>query len=147
MSEADARWKQRFANFKKAHAQVADALALMGQRSLSDLERQGVIKAFEFTYELSWKLLRDYLLWQGISPIAGSRDAIREAFRLNLISDGHAWMAMLQERNRSLHIYDESTIDGILGNLQNRYVQLFDELDQAFEQIIRTNPSATLKKP
>ena len=143
MSEADVRWKQRFSNFKKAHAQVTDALVLMGQRSLSDLERQGVIKAFEFTYELSWKLLRDYLLWQGVSPIAGSRDAIREAFRLNIISDGHAWMAMLQDRNKTVHIYDESTIDGILGNLQNQYAQLFDELDKEFDRIIRTNASQT----
>jgi len=143
MSEADVRWKQRFSNFKKPHAQVADALVLMGQRSLSDLERQGVIKAFEFTYELSWKLLRDYLLWQGVSPIAGSRDAIREAFRLNIISDSHAWMAMLQDRNKTVHIYDESTIDGILGNLQNQYAQLFDELDKEFDRIIRTNTSRT----
>ena len=136
MTDQDVRWQQRFANFKKAHAQLNDALVLMKQRPLSDLERQGVIKVFEFTYELSWKLLRDYLLWQGVSPIAGSRDAIREAFRLNLIKEGHAWMSMLQDRNKTVHIYDESTITSILENLQHQYALLFDSLNEQFDGLV-----------
>lgn len=134
MADQDVRWKQRFVNFKKAHAQLTDGLHLMQHRQLSNLEKQGVIKAFEFTYEVSWKLLRDYLLWQGASSIAGSRDAIREAFKLDLISDGHAWMAMLQDRNNSVHTYDEETIDSILHNLQQRYATLFQALSDRFDQ-------------
>ncbi|MFW7378400.1 MAG: nucleotidyltransferase substrate binding protein [Oligoflexus sp.] len=63
MDNQDIRWQQRFANFKKAHAQLVNALSLMEQRPLSDLEKQGTIQACEFTYELAWNLLRDYLLW------------------------------------------------------------------------------------
>ncbi|XKH61523.1 nucleotidyltransferase substrate binding protein [Halomonas sediminis] len=135
MSEQDIRWQQRFANFKNAHAQLASALALMEQRSLSDLEKQGLIQAFKFTYELAWNLLRDYLIWQGAATIAGSRDAIREAFKRELISDGHAWMAMLQDRNRTVHTYNEATANEILAHLSQRYAALFRELRETFAEL------------
>jgi nucleotidyltransferase substrate binding protein (TIGR01987 family) len=84
----DIRWLQRFEHFTQAHDQLADALRLMAERPLSNLERLGTIQAFEFTYELAWNVLRDYLVWQGIESISGSRDAIREAFKRDLIVDG-----------------------------------------------------------
>lgn len=88
MSE-DIRWLQRFDHFKKAYAQLEEALQLMSERELSNIEKQGSIQAFEFTYELAWNVLRDYLIWQGIESVSGSRDAIREGFKRELISDGH----------------------------------------------------------
>lgn len=139
MSDQDIRWKQRFANFKKAHLQLEEALSLMNERPLTKLEKQGVIKAFEFTYELSWKVLRDYLIWQGLTSIAGSRDAIREAFKLSLISDGHAWMAMLKDRNNTVHIYDEATVTIILDNLKQSYAVLFNELDEQFDRLLNVS--------
>jgi len=133
MNHQDIRWQQRFASFNKAYAQLADALTLMAQRPLSDLEKQGTIQAFEFTYELAWNLLRDYLIWQGSTTgIAGSRDAIREAFKRQLISDGHAWMAMLQDRNRTVHTYNEATANEILINIRQQYATLFQELTETF---------------
>ncbi|MDN3526631.1 nucleotidyltransferase substrate binding protein [Halomonas sabkhae] len=136
MSEHDdVRWRQRLANFRRAHAQLAGALALRVERELSDLEKQGTIQAFEFTYELAWNLLRDYLAWQGAELISGSRDTIREAFKLGLISDGHAWMAMLQDRNRTVHTYNEATANEILEHLGSRYAELFEELDSTFARL------------
>ena len=135
MNESVIRWKQRFSNFTKAHAQLTDALDLMQQRPLSDLEKQGVIQAFEFTYELAWNMLRDYLLWQGSVSIAGSRDTIREAFKNGLINDGHAWMAMLQDRNRTVQTYNKKTADEILDHLDHRYATLFTELAARFKQL------------
>lgn len=82
----DIRWHQRLQNYKKAYAQLNDAVELMSQRSLTKLENQGVIQAFETTYELGWNLLRDYLRWQGNAGLTGSRDAIREAFSVGLIA-------------------------------------------------------------
>lgn len=82
----DIRWHQRLQNYKKAYAQLNDAVELMSQRSLTKLENQGVIQAFETTYELGWNLLRDYLRWQGNAELTGSRDAIREAFSVGLIA-------------------------------------------------------------
>lgn len=132
----DIRWQQRFTNFTKAHAQLANALALMEKRELSELEKQGVIQAFEFTYELAWNLLRDYLLWQGAANVTGSRDAFREAFKRELIRDGHAWMAMLQDRNRTVHTYNEATANEILANIKQRYGALFQELAQTFIALV-----------
>lgn len=134
--QQDIRWKQRFANFKKAHRQLTEALSLMNERPLTKLEKQGVIKAFEFTYELAWKLLRDYLLWQGSATIAGSRDAIRESFKLSLISDGHLWMAMLKDRNNTVHIYDEAAVNIILDNIKQSYATLFNEVHEQFDRLL-----------
>ncbi|VAW37997.1 Protein of unknown function DUF86, Caur_2869 group, partial [hydrothermal vent metagenome] len=77
MSKQDVRWLQRFDNYQKALTQLTKFIA---QGDLNELEEQGLIQAFEYTYELGWNLLKDYLLYQGTQNIYGSRDAIREAF-------------------------------------------------------------------
>ena len=125
MAEPDIRWIQRLQNFSKALAQLDEAVTLMHERALSNLERQGVIQAFEYTYELGWNTLKDYLVWQGIESIVGSRDTIREAYSLGLVEDGEAWMAMLVDRNRTSHTYNEQTAQDILSNIeQSHHAQL-----------------------
>ena len=79
MATADVRWPQRLDNYERALATLQRALSLAAERSLSELEKQGLIQAFEFTHELSWLLLKDFLVNQGVSGISGSRDAVREA--------------------------------------------------------------------
>ncbi|RAU19208.1 nucleotidyltransferase [Nitrincola tibetensis] len=135
MADAEIRWMQRFDNFKRAHLQFKNALQLMRERSLSDLEKQGLIQAFEFTYELAWNLLRDYIVWQGDANLAGSRDTFREAFKRDLIKDGHAWMAMLQDRNRTVHTYNESTANEIISQIELIYAGLFSELELTFNRL------------
>jgi nucleotidyltransferase substrate binding protein (TIGR01987 family) len=129
MSE-DIRWLQRLQNFSKAQAQLDEAMALMQARSLSKLEKQGVIQAFEYTYELGWNSLKDYLIWQGITGIVGSRDAIREAFSKGLLADGQGWMDMLVDRNRTSHTYNEETAEAILQNIQQHHHPLLKALEQ-----------------
>lgn len=90
MAAVDIRWIQRLQNFSKALAQLDEAVTLMRERTLSNLERQGVIQTFEYSYELGWSTLKDYLVWQGTESIVGSRDTIREAFSLGLVDDGEA---------------------------------------------------------
>jgi nucleotidyltransferase substrate binding protein (TIGR01987 family) len=128
MTTPDTRWKQRFANLTKALVQLTDADELSQQRPLSRLEKQGFILAFEFTYELAWNTLRDYLTFQGITDLVGSRDATREGFKRNLISDGDGWMMMLTDRNRSSHTYNEATAEEIVQNIHTRYVGLLGAL-------------------
>jgi nucleotidyltransferase substrate binding protein (TIGR01987 family) len=130
----DIRWVHRFNHYRKAYAQLQEALELLAARELSNIEKQGAIQAFEFTYELAWNVLRDYLLWQGEEAISGSRDAIREGFKRELLTDGHAWMAMLQDRNRSVHTYNEATANEILHNLKHQYARLFAEFYDVFHQ-------------
>ena len=109
----DIRWKQRFQNYKKALLTVKNAVDLSEQRELSDLEKQGVIQGFEFTFELAWNLMKDYLEEQGINGIIGSKSAIRQAFSKGIIEDGQAWMDMQKERNLAAHSYDEETAENL----------------------------------
>jgi len=128
MTEQDVRWLQRFSNFRKAFNQLDSAVQLSEERELSDLEKQGLIQAFEYTYELSWNMIRDYFRWQGNTGITGSRDAIREAFANGLIEDGDGWMRMLKDRNRTSHTYNEETAQEILKNILQLYHPLFGAL-------------------
>ncbi len=82
------RWQQRLENFQSAFQQLEVAVTISQQRTLSDLEKQGLIQTFEFTHELAWKVLKDYFDHQGGNLITGSRDATREAFNKSLIKDG-----------------------------------------------------------
>ena len=134
MADQDIRWLQRFSNFKKALKQLSSAVELSEARELSDLEKQGMIQAFEYTYELSWNLIRDYFRWQGNTNIAGSRDAIREAFANGLIEDGESWMRMLKDRNRTSHTYNEETAQEILHNIIQRYHSLFVALETRIDE-------------
>lgn len=123
--QQDIRWEQRFVNYRKALAQLQK---FVDKGDLSELEQQGLIKAFEYTYELGWNTLKDYLLYQGIVDLAGSRDAIREAFKAGLIADGDGWMEMLQSRNRTSHTYNEETAQEIATAILTRYAALFQAL-------------------
>jgi nucleotidyltransferase substrate binding protein (TIGR01987 family) len=134
VTEQDVRWLQRFSNFKKAFGQLDSAVQLCQTRDLSDLEKQGLIQAFEYTYELSWNTIRDYFRWQGNANIAGSRDAIREAFANGLVEDGEGWMRMLKDRNRTSHTYNEETAREIIENILTQYHTLFATLNNRMDQ-------------
>ena len=118
----DIRWKQRFSNYKKALAQLTK---FIDQDELNELEKQGLIKVFEYTHELAWNLLKDYLQDQGIQNITGSKDSVREAFKVGLIEDGESWMDMIKDRNQTVHTYNESTAEAIATNIQTRFFALF----------------------
>ena len=126
----DIRWEQRYANFKKALRQLQK---FIDKGELTELEQQGLVKAFEYTYELAWNTLKDFLEYQGQTDIYGSRDAIRQAFSLQLIVDGDGWMDMLQSRNKTSHAYNEETAQEICRAVQNIYYPLFRQLNQKLE--------------
>jgi len=132
MANQDIRWKQRFANYTKALAQLRKFIA---KGDLNELEEQGIIQAFEYTYELAWNVIRDYLSEQGNQNIHGSRDAIREAFNLGLISDGEGWMDMLKDRNLTSHTYNEETAQAIAEQIMTRYFSLFETLHRMMQGI------------
>ena len=128
MSDPDIRWKQRFDNFKKALAQLNEAEELSRQRPLSPLENQGLVQAFEFTFELAWNTLRDFLMSKGVQGLIGSKDTAREAFKVQLITDDEGWTMMLNDRNRSSHTYNQATAEEIVAHIHSRYVSLFRQL-------------------
>ena len=123
--EADIRWQQRLANYSKALTQLGNAVSLSSQRPLSDLEKQGLIQAFEFTHELAWNVMKDYFAYQGNPEITGSRDAVREGFQKGLIEDGEGWMEMIKSRNQTTHTYQQKVADEIAGHITQRYFPLF----------------------
>ena len=132
----DIRWQQRFTNYKKVLVQLQSAVELSEQRALSNLEKQGVIQAFEFTHELGWNVLKDYLQDQGDQNIKGSKDATREAFKVELIADGEQWMAMMQSRNVSSHAYDEHTAEQLVSAIIKQYFPLFVVLQTEMEKYL-----------
>ena len=128
----DIRWKQRFENFQRALKQLSLAMDLKAQRPLSDLEQQGLIQGFEFTHELAWNVLKDYLEMEGIQGLIGSRSTAREAFKRGLVVDGEAWMDMIEKRNLSRHTYNQTVALTIVEAIAERYYPAFCELQQRF---------------
>jgi nucleotidyltransferase substrate binding protein (TIGR01987 family) len=130
------RWKQRFDNYQRALRQLTLAVQLMDQRPLSDLERQGLIQGFEFTHELAWNVLKDYLEMEGIQGLVGSRSTVREAFRRGLISDGEAWMDMIEKRNLSSHTYNHDVAVSLATAIRESFYPAFLALLERFEHEI-----------
>jgi nucleotidyltransferase substrate binding protein (TIGR01987 family) len=135
MSAQDIRWIQRFHNFSKALSQLAEAVDLAGQRELSKLEKQGMIQAFEFTHELAWNTLKDFLENRGAQNIYGSKDATREAFRAGLIENGETWMDMIKRRNQTTHTYDEAIVNEIVNAIMNAYFAEFNALQARMSKL------------
>ena len=132
MAEPDVRWQQRFANYCRALEQLE---LFFAPPALNERERQGLVKAFEYTYELGWTTLADLLRSRGSSDLLGSRDAIREAFSTGLIADGPVWMAMVNDRNLTSHVYNRSTAEAISGNISERYLPSFQALRQRLQAL------------
>lgn len=131
----DIRWKQRFNNYSQALKTLRRAVALAGERDLSELEEQGLIQGFEFTHELAWNVLKDYLEEQGIIGIVGSKNATREAFKNGLISDGESWMDMIKARNLTSHTYNTEIAEGIAKDVLSRFYPAFADMEKRFSQI------------
>jgi len=133
--DEDIRWKQRFQNYTKALATMTKAVKLAASRDLSDLEKQGVIQGFEFTFELAWNVMKDYLEEQGITDIIGSKNAVRHAFNKGLIEDGEVWMDIIKDRNLASHVYDEETANDLFAAITTNYYQQFSALAEKMNSL------------
>ena len=120
MTTPDIRWIQRLENFQRALATLQRAIDLGQSRPLSELEEQGLIQAFEFTHELSWLLLKDFLVDQGVAGISGSRDAV--------------WMAMIRSRNLTSHTYNPAVAREIADLIVDRCGPVFQQLADLMQQ-------------
>ena len=136
MENQDVRWKQRFAHFKNAFKQLKNAKELRNDRDFTELELQGVIQAFEVSQELSWKVLKDFLEDQGKTDLFGSKNAVREAFSVGLITNGEVWFDMIKSRNMTSHIYDHSEILAILDTILNDYVAEFKVFENKMQSLV-----------
>ena len=132
MTSQDIRWIQRFSNYKKAMLTLSEAADLAGSRALSNLEQQGLIQGFEFTHELAWNVLKDYLEEQGFVGIIGSKNATREAFKNALIADGEVWMDMIKARNMTSHTYNTELAQEIATDILQRFHPAFETMAATF---------------
>ncbi|MFP4258015.1 MAG: nucleotidyltransferase substrate binding protein [Desulfovermiculus sp.] len=132
MSGTDIRWMQRFENFCKALGQLSKFIE---KRELSELEEQGLIQAFKYTYELAWTTIKDFYENQGETGMQGSRDALRLAFRRQLIENGDAWMRMIQSRALTSHTYNEDTARKIATEILNKYYPQFVKLKETLSAL------------
>jgi nucleotidyltransferase substrate binding protein (TIGR01987 family) len=129
----DIRWVQRFNHYNKALTQLQ---LFIVKKDLSDLERQGLIKSFEYTYELAWNTMKDFYESQGESGIQGSRDAIRLAFKRGLVTDGQGWMDMVESRIQTVHSYDEAIAKQVAAAIFGKYSALFLELQAILKSLL-----------
>ena len=121
------RFEERKSDLIKATARLEEAL----DEKISDLAIDGVLHRFEFTFELAWKTMKDYLEYQGISEKIGSpREIIKEAFSIRLIDDGDLWIKIMLARNTLSHLYDEETSREIYDDIKEHYLVEFKKLIQ-----------------
>lgn len=125
MENQDIRWKQRFQNFEKAFLQFKEGVEQYGDTD-QNLIKEGIVQRFEFTHELAWKVMKDFLTYEGIKDIIGSRSATREAYNKGLISDGEQWMNMLETRNQTVHTYQDSILEEEFKNIVTKYFPLIE---------------------
>ncbi len=130
MSNEDIRWIQRFNNYRKALARLGEAVALAEERDLSDLEQQGLIQGFEFTFDLAWKTLQDYLRHhKRPNDNGGPNVIIEQALADGIIKGDEVWKAMKKSRDLTSHSYDGETADDIAENILDAYHGLFIQLE------------------
>lgn len=141
--EKDIRWEQRFANFVKAMDKLQQSVEYIQHINIADTDlgsvlnemvKEGLIQRFEYTHELAWNVMKDYAEYQGNSTVGGSRDASREAFKLQLISNGQVWMDMIGSRNKTSHTYNEETANEIYAKILNEYYPAFLEFKKRMEE-------------
>ncbi len=132
----DIRWIQRFSNYKSAFIQLKDAVDLYNSRELSLIEKQGLIQAFEFTHELAWKVLKDYLEYQSAINVRGSRDAVKESFKIDLVNDGAIWIEMIETRNNTSHTYNKEVAENTVIAIVEKYFSEFIILENEMNGIL-----------
>lgn len=131
MNEKTARWKQRFQNFEKAFTQLTEAVERFSE--LTDLEKEGMVQRFEFTFELSWKTLKDFLESQNVEA-KFPRDVIKEAFHYEIFENGEVWLEMLEMRNLMSHTYDEEIFDRSVNEIVYHFYNEISKLYQYLKE-------------
>ena len=141
-AKQDIRWKQRFGNYLKAFQTLVEAVELTRVRPLSRLEQQGLIQSFEFTHELAWNVLKDYLEYQGITGLVGSRGASRSAFKNGLVEQGDDWMKMIEARNLTSQTYSPDIAQAVADEILGCFFPAFESMAKKFTELSQSDGDA-----
>ncbi len=127
MSDDTPRWLYRHDNFARAFVLLREAVEIMVTRPLSALEKEGLIQRFEYTWELAWKAMKDFLESEGLSfDLVSPSRVIRAGAEARLIEDAAPWLAALDTRNRLAHSYSPRTFDAAVEAIRSSYLAAFD---------------------
>jgi nucleotidyltransferase substrate binding protein (TIGR01987 family) len=135
MENEDIRWKQRFANYEQALEQFIEGVESNGSNPVNII-KEGIIHRFEFTHELAWKVMKDYLEFEGYQDITGSRSATKEAFNSGLIREGQIWMNMIESRNNTVHTYNEAILEKEFTKIIIDYYPLLKEFREKMRKFL-----------
>lgn len=124
----DIRWQQRFNNLENAHKNLIEMLDLLKKEPSSKAYKLAVIQSYEMDIELAWKTLKDYLNYLGYK-VQAPREAIKQAFAIEIIEDGEIWLKMIEDKNLTSHIYDEIKAQEVIDSIVQNY---FDKLDYLY---------------
>jgi nucleotidyltransferase substrate binding protein (TIGR01987 family) len=128
----DIRWQQRFSSFSKA-LNLLRIIKDMDINSLSDLEKEGIIQRFEFTFELAWKMLNDRMNYDGLNiTMVSPKSVFRHAYTYNYISNVDLWLKMTEDRNLMSHTYESEIFKNIIITIKTEYLEVLEELHGSF---------------
>lgn len=128
----DIRWKQRFQNYEKAFKRLERAIAVVKATPDDDLLQSGLVQTYEYTFELAWKTLKDYLELEGFL-LRSPRETIRQGFQSGYIADAEDWLQALADRNLTTHLYDDEVVRRVLADIFERYFFLLQEFYRTFK--------------
>lgn len=129
------RWSEKIKDLENAVSRLDEAIKDSKKIELSTL-KDGVIQRFEFTLELSWKILKTYLMNEGIDCVNTPKSVVREAYKAGIIKNGEIWIEMIDDRNLTTHIYSQSMADDIYLRITKKY---FKELELLFHYLKEMN--------
>lgn len=134
MNSQDVRWEQRFCNYRKALAKLSEVATRDHPERLSELEKEGMILRFGYTFELAWKTLQDLLLYKGYEDIAGPNPVLEQSLKDGYIKDEKGWRNMKKSRELTSHTYNSDTADDIATGIVKEYYGLFKMLEARLEE-------------
>ncbi|KAA3617769.1 MAG: nucleotidyltransferase [Calditrichaeota bacterium] len=129
MGDKDIRWEQRFSNYQKAVNKISEVVEKLKLEELTELEVEGLIQRFEYTYELAWKTLQDLFKHQEYIGITGPGPVLDQAFKDGLIEDAEGWRRLKKSRELTSHTYDSRTAEAIAEEVVENYYLLFKRLE------------------
>lgn len=128
----DVRWKQRFQNYEKAFGRLVRAIEVVKATPDDDLLQSGLVQTYEYTFELAWKMLKDYLESEGFL-LRSPRETIRQGFQSGFIANAEDWLQALADRNLIDHIYDDEVMARVLKDVFERYFFILQEFNTSFK--------------
>lgn len=135
MNKITPKWLDRLNTFKNAIRRLAEVIDLSNERKLNQFEYDSLIKRFEFSFEMAWKLMMSYEKDNGVAELHGSKDVVRQAYRMSIITNGEAWLEMIDDRNKTSHLYDEEMASDVIDEIIHTYYPLFIELQNKMDEI------------